>query len=91
MSIITFAIETSCDETSASILKDENVLSNVIYSQLIHNKYGGIVPELASRAHIKSIDLITTKAFEESGINKNDVNLVAATQGPGLIGSLLVG
>jgi N6-L-threonylcarbamoyladenine synthase len=91
MSIITFAIESSCDETSAAILNDSCVLSNIISSQLFHKEYGGIVPELASRAHISSIDSIVHRAFEEAEIERNDVNLVAATRGPGLIGSLLVG
>lgn len=86
-----FAIESSCDETSASVLENNKVLSNVISSQLFHKEYGGIVPELASRAHIKSIDRIVSRAFEESGISKKNIDLVAATQGPGLIGSLLVG
>ncbi len=91
MNLTTLAIETSCDETSAAILKDNNVLSNIISSQLFHKDYGGIVPELASRAHIKSIDMIVRKAFSEAKIDTTEVNLVAATQGPGLIGSLLVG
>jgi N6-L-threonylcarbamoyladenine synthase len=91
MSIFTFAIETSCDETSAAVLKDSEVLSNVISSQFFHKEYGGIVPELASRAHIKTIDKIVNSAFEKSQIDKKQINLVAATQGPGLIGSLLVG
>ncbi len=91
MSTLIFAIETSCDETSASILQENKVLSNIISSQFFHNKYGGIVPELASRAHIKTIDKIVSSAFETSGIGKSQISLVAATQGPGLIGSLLVG
>jgi N6-L-threonylcarbamoyladenine synthase len=91
MSFYIFAIETSCDETSASILNENTVLSNVISSQLFHNSYGGIVPELASRAHIKSIDKIVSSAFEKANCRASDVNLVAATRGPGLIGSLLVG
>lgn len=86
-----FAIETSCDETSASILKNNEVISNVISSQFFHNKYGGIVPELASRAHVQSIDKIVNSAFEIAGISKDKITLCAATQGPGLIGSLLVG
>jgi len=91
MPILTFAVETSCDETSVAILSDYNVLSNIISSQYFHSEYGGIVPELASRAHIKAIDKIVSSAFEKSGIKNNDINLVAATKGPGLIGSLLVG
>jgi N6-L-threonylcarbamoyladenine synthase len=91
MATLIFAIESSCDETSASILCENKVLSNIISSQFFHNKYGGIVPELASRAHINTIDKIVSSAFETAGINKNEISLVAATQGPGLIGSLLVG
>lgn len=91
MSDFIFAIETSCDETSASILKNNIVLSNVISSQIFHKEYGGIVPELASRAHIKTIDIIAKEAFEIAGIGKNEITLAAATAGPGLIGSLLVG
>lgn len=86
-----FAIETSCDETSAAILCDNEVRSNVISSQLFHKEYGGIVPELASRAHIKTIEKIAKTAFKNTNIGTNDINLVSATQGPGLIGSLLVG
>ncbi len=91
MSVFTFAIESSCDETSASVLENEKVLSNVISSQFFHKKYGGIVPELASRAHIETITEIAEKAIEQSGIQKEQINLVAAAKGPGLIGSLLVG
>ncbi len=91
MSSLILAIETSCDETSASILSQNTVLSNIISSQFFHNYYGGIVPELASRAHIQSIDKIVASAFETAKVDKNEISLVAATQGPGLIGSLLVG
>lgn len=91
MAFSIFAIETSCDETSASIFSENIVLSNTISSQFFHNKYGGIVPEFASRAHIKSIDKIVSSAFEKAGVSKNEINLTAATRGPGLIGSLLVG
>ncbi|MFI5144386.1 MAG: tRNA (adenosine(37)-N6)-threonylcarbamoyltransferase complex transferase subunit TsaD [Ignavibacteria bacterium] len=85
------AIETSCDETSASVLDGNKVLSNVISSQLFHTAYGGIVPELASRAHIEVIDKIVRSSLDESGINISGIDLVCATQGPGLIGSLLIG
>jgi N6-L-threonylcarbamoyladenine synthase len=85
------AIETSCDETSAAILDGNKVLSNIISSQFFHNKYGGIVPELASRAHLQSIDKIVHSAIDTAGVAKNEITLTAATQGPGLIGSLLVG
>jgi tRNA N6-adenosine threonylcarbamoyltransferase len=85
------AIETSCDETSASVLRDNEVLSNVISSQLFHNEFGGIVPELASRAQITAIDKVVNKALEDSETDVKDINLTAATRGPGLIGSLLTG
>lgn len=88
---IIFALESSCDETSAAILRENEVLSNIISSQYFHKEYGGIVPELASRAHVKTIDKIVSSAFNDAKIEKNDISLVAATQGPGLIGSLLVG
>ena len=91
MSVLTFAIESSCDETSAAVLKDSEVLSNIISSQFFHKKYGGIVPELASRAHIEIISEIADKAIKESSIDINEIGLVSAAKGPGLIGSLLVG
>lgn len=91
MSLNILAIETSCDETSAAVLKDNEVLSNVISSQTFHNEFGGIVPELASRAQITTIDKVVNKAIKDSGINIKDLNLTAATRGPGLIGSLLTG
>jgi len=91
MLLTIFAIETSCDETSSAILRNNTVLSNIVSSQLFHSKYGGIVPELASRAQISAIDRICNAAIDEARIDKNEINLVAATKGPGLIGSLLVG
>lgn len=91
VSTIILSIETSCDETSASILVDNEVRSNIISSQFFHNEYGGIVPELASRAHIASIDKIVENAIKSSGVARDKINAVAATAGPGLIGSLLVG
>ncbi len=91
MSILTFAIESSCDETAAAVLDDSKILSNIISSQYFHKEYGGIVPELASRAHIKIISSIVEQAFKESGVSKSEISLIAATRGPGLIGSLLVG
>ena len=90
-------IETSCDETAASIITQNDqgnpvVLSNVISSQVqIHKEFGGVVPELAARDHIEKIDLITKKALDESGINLNDIDAVATTAGPGLIVCLSVG
>ncbi len=85
------AIETSCDETSAAVMKGNKVLSNIISSQYFHKEYGGIVPELASRAHIQIIDKIVTSAITSSGVDKQKIEIAAATAGPGLIGSLLVG
>jgi N6-L-threonylcarbamoyladenine synthase len=86
-------IETSCDETSAAVLTDRfEVLSNVILSQdEVHAPYGGVVPELASRQHIKSIDAIVGEALAQAGVGLSAIDLFAVTQGPGLIGSLLVG
>lgn len=85
-------IETSCDETAAAVLVDGQLRSNIILSQLdVHRAYGGVVPELASRAHIQAILPIIREALAESGIEKNDIDGIAVTYGPGLIGSLLVG
>jgi len=84
-------IETSCDETSVAVLADGHVRSNVISSQLIHSKYGGVVPELASRAHIRLIVGVVEEALERAGITKSDLSGVAVTHGPGLAGALLVG
>lgn len=84
-------IETSCDETSAAVLHDGVVRSNVISSQLIHAKYGGVVPELASRAHQRMIIEVVEEALQRAGIAKEELEGVAATQGPGLVGALLVG
>ena len=91
VSKVILSIETSCDETSAAILVENKVFSNIISSQFFHKEYGGIVPELASRGHISSIDNIVENAIASSGISRNSINAVAATAGPGLIGSLLVG
>lgn len=90
-SVTLLAIESSCDETSASVLVDGVIKSNVIYTQKIHEQYGGVVPESASRLHIKHILPVVHEAFVQSGVNKNELNAVAYTQSPGLIGSLLVG
>lgn len=84
-------IESSCDDTSVSVLTDEGVQSNIIASQSIHVKFGGVVPELASRAHHKTIVQTVEQALEESSISLDEIDVVAVTQGPGLIGSLLVG
>ena len=84
-------IETSCDETSAAVLDDGVVLSNVISSQLVHAQYGGVVPELASRAHQKLIVPVVMEALARAGVGQEDLGGVAATHGPGLAGALLVG
>ena len=84
-------IESSCDDTSASVLTDEGVKSNIIASQTIHVKFGGVVPELASRAHQQTISYTVEQALEEADISLENIDLVAVTQGPGLMGSLLVG
>lgn len=85
------AIESSCDETSAAIVRDGKVLSNLIATQKVHEKYGGVVPELASRAHMQNIIPVVDVALKEAGIDKKDIQAVGFTQAPGLIGSLLVG
>ncbi|GAB4002746.1 tRNA (adenosine(37)-N6)-threonylcarbamoyltransferase complex transferase subunit TsaD [Spirosoma daeguense] len=85
------AIESSCDETSAAVLADGHIRSNIIATQLIHEKYGGVVPELASRAHQQHILPVVERALQDAKLSKNDVNAVAFTRGPGLLGSLLVG
>ena len=91
--IITLGIETSCDETSASIVKNgRDVLSNVINSQIkIHEKFGGVVPEIASRNHVEVISDVTKKAIEDANIKMKDIDVIACTYGPGLVGALLVG
>ncbi|MCD6064544.1 MAG: tsaD [Flavipsychrobacter sp.] len=85
------AIESSCDETSAAVIQDGRVLSNLIATQKVHEQYGGVVPEMASRAHMQKIVPVVDVALQQSGISKTDIHAVAFTQAPGLIGSLLVG
>jgi N6-L-threonylcarbamoyladenine synthase len=85
------AIETSCDETAVAILDDEKVIANVISSQLIHQQFGGVVPELASREHLRLINKVMVAALRQAKCELNSVDLIAATAGPGLIGALLVG
>jgi N6-L-threonylcarbamoyladenine synthase len=85
------AIESSCDDTSAAILEGKKVLSNITNSQQVHAKYGGVVPELASRAHQKSILPVVDVALQEAQIELNQIDAIAFTRGPGLLGSLLVG
>jgi N6-L-threonylcarbamoyladenine synthase len=88
---VILAIESSCDETSAAICKDGNILSNIIATQKIHEQYGGVVPELASRAHMQNIVPVVDAAITKAGIALTDVDAIAFTQAPGLIGALLVG
>lgn len=89
----TLGIETSCDETAASVVKDGSIiLSSIISSQVdIHHLYGGVVPEIASRKHIEAIVQVVNSAIETSGITKSEIDSIAVTQGPGLVGALLVG
>ncbi|MFY8098184.1 MAG: tRNA (adenosine(37)-N6)-threonylcarbamoyltransferase complex transferase subunit TsaD [Flavobacterium sp.] len=89
--IFTLAIESSCDDTSAAVLCNDKVLSNIIARQSVHEEYGGVVPELASRAHQQNIVPVVDVALKKAGISKNQLNCIAFTQGPGLMGSLLVG
>ncbi|HHT81903.1 MAG TPA: tRNA (adenosine(37)-N6)-threonylcarbamoyltransferase complex transferase subunit TsaD [Acholeplasmataceae bacterium] len=91
--MIILAVETSCDETSVAILKDgKEVLSNVVLSQIdIHKVFGGVVPEIASRNHIKYLTTVFDEALEKANVTPKDIDLVAVTEGPGLIGALLIG
>lgn len=91
MSITILAIESSCDDTSAAVCKDAKILANVIAGQQVHEQWGGVVPELASRAHLQNIVPVVDSALKQSGIKKQEISAVAFTRGPGLIGSLLVG
>jgi len=89
--IIILAIESSCDETSAAVIADGKVLNNIVATQSVHEKYGGVVPELASRAHQENLIPVVQEAILSSGISKDQLSAVAFTRGPGLMGSLLVG
>ncbi len=91
MSIKILAIESSCDDTSASVIIDAKICSNVVSTQEIHEKYGGVVPEAASRQHQISILPVIKAALDKAGIDKSDLNAIAFTRGPGLLGSLIVG
>lgn len=91
MSITILGIESSCDDTSAAVIRDGILLSNVIASQSVHEEYGGVVPELASRAHQQNIVPVVDTALKRAGISKLDLSAIAFTRGPGLLGSLLVG
>ncbi|MGJ0847258.1 tRNA (adenosine(37)-N6)-threonylcarbamoyltransferase complex transferase subunit TsaD [Tissierella praeacuta] len=91
--MLTLAIETSCDETSVAVIKNgREVLSNIISSQIdIHRKFGGVVPEIASRKHIESINPIIQEALDKANVGFDDIDLIGVTQGPGLVGALLIG
>lgn len=91
MSTIILGIESSCDDTSAAVLVDGVVRSNVIASQKVHEAYGGVVPELASRAHQQNILPVVSEALRQAGVDKSELSAIAYTRGPGLLGSLLVG
>lgn len=91
MSITILGIESSCDDTSAAVIRDGVLLSNVIASQSVHEEYGGVVPELASRAHQQNIVPVVAAALNRAGVDKKELSAIAFTRGPGLLGSLLVG
>ena len=88
---IILGIESSCDDTSAAVIRNGYLISNVIASQKVHENYGGVVPELASRAHQQNIVPVVSEAIRQADINKSDISAIAFTRGPGLLGSLLVG
>src|SRR6476619_6289188 len=90
-SITILAIESSCDDTAAAICRDGKILSNFIANQKVHERYGGVVPELASRAHMQNIVPVVNVALQQAGVQLNELDAIAFTQAPGLIGSLLVG
>ena len=87
MSTIILGIESSCDDTSAAVIVDGILKSNVIASQKVHENYGGVVPELASRAHLQNIVPVVSEAIKQAGIRKESINAIAFTRGPGLPGS----
>ena len=87
MSVTILGIESSCDDTSSSVIRDGVMLSNVIASQAVHEAYGGVVPELASRAHQQNIIPVVAEAIKRAGIDKSELSAVAFTRGPGLMGS----
>lgn len=91
MSVTILGIESSCDDTSAAVIRDGMLLSNVIASQKVHEEYGGVVPELASRAHQQNIVPVVDTALKRAGVDKHELSAIAFTRGPGLLGSLLVG
>ena len=89
--MLVFATETSCDETSICLMENKNIIEHITFSQEIHKKHGGVVPELASRSHLEKIQIMTNELFSRKNIEPNEIDVFAATCGPGLIGSLLVG
>ena len=91
--MLTLGIESSCDETAVAVIEDgRKILSNIIDTQIpIHEKYGGVVPEIASRNHIEAISRVTKKALEEAKVTIEDIDAITPTYGPGLVGALLVG
>ena len=91
MSVIILAIETSCDDTSIALMCDGKILSNIVSSQLAHKDLGGVIPEIASRKHLEQIDFVMTQALTEGRVDLHDIQAIAVTTGPGLLGSLLVG
>ena len=91
MGTVILGIESSCDDTSAAVIRDRQLLSNVTAGQDVHRKYGGVVPELASRAHQQNIVPVVDRALKEAAVSRSDIDAVAFTRGPGLLGSLLVG
>jgi N6-L-threonylcarbamoyladenine synthase len=91
MSYLILGIESSCDDTSAAVIRDEYLLSNVMASQEVHRTYGGVIPELASRAHQQNILPVVDQALKNAGVTMKDIDAIAFTRGPGLLGSLLVG
>ena len=91
MSYLILGIESSCDDTSAAVIRDEYLLSNVMASQEVHRNYGGVIPELASRAHQQNILPVVDQALKKAGVTMDEIDAIAFTRGPGLLGSLLVG
>ena len=88
---IILGIESSCDDTSAAVIKGNRILSNIAANQTIHNEYGGVVPELASRAHQQNIIPVIHQSLTKANIQQNEISAIGFTRGPGLLGSLLVG
>ena len=89
--MLVFAAETSCDETSVCLMNDQKIIDHLIFSQQMHKKHGGVVPELASRSHLEKLQEISQKIFKRNKFEPHDIDVFTATCGPGLIGGLLVG